>query len=73
MRKTNETMEFDFNSQLITSRQYLDNFARKFALEEDDRKDLVSETILKALDNLLRERYKSSPYYQTGSICTPTK
>ena len=43
-------MEFDFNSQLIANRQYLDNFARKFALGEDDRKDLVSETILKALD-----------------------
>lgn len=43
-------MEFDFNSQLIASRQYLDNFARKFALGDDDRRDLVSETILKALD-----------------------
>lgn len=43
-------MEFDFDSLLIESMSYLQNYARKFALDEDDRNDLVSETILKALD-----------------------
>lgn len=43
-------MEFDFDSLLIKNMSYLKNYAKRFALDEDDRNDLVSETILKALD-----------------------
>lgn len=52
-------MEFDFNSQLVENMPYLNNYARKFSLSEDERKDLVSETLLKALDK--------KDYFRIGS------
>ena len=43
-------MKFDFNSQLIENMPYLKKYVLKFSLDEEERKDLVSETVLKALD-----------------------
>lgn len=52
-------MEFDFNSQLIENMSYLNSYARKFSSDEEERKDLVSETLLKALDK--------KDYFRIGS------
>lgn len=41
---------FEFATQIANSIPFLDEYAKRFFLNEDDRKDLVSETILKALD-----------------------
>lgn len=47
---SNANITFDFDSLVSKFIPFLDNYAKKFCLAEDDRKDLVSETILKALD-----------------------
>ena len=52
-------MDFDFNSILADNMIYLNNYATKFLLDGEDRKDLVSETILKALDK--------KEYFRQGS------
>lgn len=43
-------MDFNFDQQLADYMPFLDGYARRFALEDEDRQDLVSDTLLKALD-----------------------
>lgn len=43
-------MEFNFEQKLSDYMPFLNNYAKRFALEEEDRQDLVSDTLLKALD-----------------------
>lgn len=43
-------IKFNFDTQITENIPFLNNYARRFVRDEDERKDLVSDTILKALD-----------------------
>lgn len=42
---------FEFQSQVISLSDFVNHFAKKYARDEDDAKDLAQETMLKALMN----------------------
>jgi RNA polymerase sigma-70 factor (ECF subfamily) len=42
---------FEFQSQVINLSDFVSHFAKKYARDEDDAKDLAQETMLKALMN----------------------
>lgn len=44
-------MNFNFEQQLTDYMPFLNDYAKRFGLDEEDRLDLVSDTLLKALDN----------------------
>lgn len=43
-------IKFNFDTQITENIPFLNNYARRFVRDEDERKDLVSDTILRALD-----------------------